>query len=94
MTTFAGFAFLATVRIVESMAGETRGPNLLLKQQTAMAIFTGDLFVSATQMEIGIFVMFKFGPVPALNRMALLAILAVLTFMLVAGFMARKAIGL
>lgn len=31
MTTFAGFAFLAAVRIVEAMAGKTRGTNFLFK---------------------------------------------------------------
>ena len=59
-----------------------------------MTIFTGDFFVSATQVEIGIFVMFEFGATPALNGMTLLAVFAVLPFVFVTGFVTRKAFGL
>ena len=94
MTTFANFAFLAAVRIVETMTGDTRGANLFFKQQTAMAIFAGDFFMSATQMEIGVFVMFEFGATPALDGMTLLAIFAVLPFVFVTGLVTRKTFGL
>jgi hypothetical protein len=94
MTTFADFTFLAAVRIVETMTGDTRGADLFFKQQTTMAVFAGDFFVPATQMEIGVFVMFEFGATPTLDGMTFLAIFTVLPFVFVTGLVTRNTFGL
>ena len=57
-----------------------------------MAVFAGDLFVTASQMKIGVFVMFEFGAATSLHCVTFLALLAVLSFVLVSGFMAGETI--